>query len=616
MIDKDTDTNKTDTDNSTLIFNLPISYLQDKQPIAEHIKTDLELIGEKSLYETVFQPTTTFGKQTIPLWSQYYTANKEFIKDSQLLLKNVVSEAGKGAAGLGEAATSASEAATIAGEAGAGEAGVRAIWKDIKEETGFIEKYHYMEWKRFKEFNNSSSFLQLLSLYNMTSPIIFLAIPILFLILPFIILKIQRIPISLSKYFEVLKVVFRQHQLGQLFTIGSATWDKMVYIIASLGFYVLQVYQNVTSCVKYYHNMKKIHLHLFTMREYAKNTIQKMSLLSSLCCDLKTYQPFIEDMTQHKEVLQEMEKEFNKIEPNGFSLKKVKQIGHVMKCFYQLYNKAEYHEALEYSFGLNGYLDNLHGLGKRLRENQVNVCKIINDDNNNEKKNKYNDKKNKKDNKTSFNDAYFPTLVDSEPVKNSYTLDKHIIITGPNAAGKTTLLKTTIFNIILSQQTGVGFYKKANINLYDHIHCYINIPDTSERDSLFQAEARRCKDILDKVGNNNERHLCVFDELYSGTNPYEAVGSAYAFLSYLNKFNNVNFVLTTHYLELCKCLEKHRGINNYHMDVEERNDNDLRYTYKLKKKISTIKGGVKVLKDLDYPKEIIDNAMSIISGTV
>jgi hypothetical protein len=592
-------------DKTDVIFNLPISYLQDKQPIAEHIKTDLELIGEKSLYETVFQPTTTFGKQTIPLWSQYYTANKEFIKDSQLLLNNVISEAA-GAAGLGEA--------------GSSEAGVRTIWKDIKEETGFIEKYHYMEWKRFKEFNNSSSFLQLLSLYNMTSPIIFLAIPILFLILPFIILKIQRIPISLSKYFEVLKVVFRQHQLGQLFTIGSATWDKMVYIIASLGFYVLQVYQNVTSCVKYYHNMKKIHLHLFTMREYAKNTIEKMSLLSTLCCDLKTYQPFLTDMTQHKDVLQEMEEEFNKIEPNGFSLKKVKQIGHVMKCFYQLYNKTEYHEALEYSFGLNGYLDNLHGLGKRLRENQVNTCKILSNDNNKnkDKKNKDNKNKDKKDNKTSFNDAYFPTLVDSEPVKNSYTLDKHIIITGPNAAGKTTLLKTTIFNIILSQQTGVGFYKKANINLYDHIHCYINIPDTSERDSLFQAEARRCKEILDKVNNNNnkERHLCVFDELYSGTNPYEAVGSAYAFLSYLNKFTNVNFVLTTHYLELCKCLEKHRGINNYHMDVEDRIDNDLRYTYKLKKKISTIKGGVKVLKDLDYPKEIIDNAMSIIGGTV
>lgn len=579
MIDKDTLKSEEE-----IIFNLPISYLSDKQSIAEHIKTDLELIGEKSLYETVFQPTTTFGKQTIPLWSHHYTANKDFIKDSQFLLKNV----------------SSANVAQV--EAASHIEDVTAIWKDIKEETGFVEKYHYMDWKRFKEFNNNSSFLQLLSLYNMTSPIIFFAIPILFLILPFILLKIQGIPISLSKYFEVLKVVFKQHQLGQIFTIGSATWDKMIYIIASLGFYILQIYQNVTSCVKYYHNMKKIHLHLFTMREYAKNTLQNMELLNSLCSGLKTYQPFLADMEEHKEVLIGMEKEFNKIEPNDFSLKKIKQIGHVMKCFYQLYNKTEYHQTLEYSFGLNGYLDNLRGLGKRLREKQVNPCKIVS---------------NNKNNKVKFIDAYFPTLVDSNPVKNSYTLDKHIIISGPNAAGKTTLLKTTIFNIILSQQTGVGFYKKAKIDFYDHIHCYINIPDTSERDSLFQAEARRCKDIIDIIDNvsiesnknniNKERHLCVFDELYSGTNPYEAVGSAYAFLSYLNKYSNVNFVLTTHYLDLCKRLDKQPHINNYHMDVEERND-DLIYTYKLKKNISTIKGGVKVLKDLNYPKEIIDNS--------
>ena len=89
---------------------------------------------------------------------------------------------------------------------------------------------------------------------------------------------------------------------------------------------------------------------------------------------------------------------------------------------------------------------------------------------------------------------YFP-ITEKKPVKNTYNLDKHMIITGPNAAGKTTLLKTTLFNIILSQQIGYGCYKSASLVLFNNIHCYINIPDTSGRDSLFQAEARRCKDI-------------------------------------------------------------------------------------------------------------------------
>lgn len=587
------------------LFQLPISYLIDKQSIKPHIKTDLELIslkGEKSLYHTVFQPKTLYGTQTVPLWSQYYTANKEFLKDSQTLVKALnVKEEKKNIINEKE---------------------MNDIWQEIVSETGFVEKYHYMEWSRFKECNNSSVFLQILSLYNMTSPLLSLAVPIFFLIFPFILLKIQGIPIGVSRYIEVLKTLFKQHQLGQIFTLGSASWDKVIYILVSFGFYIMQVYQNVTSCVKYYRNMRKIHAHLFTVREYVKQTLERMTMLIALCEALPTYQPFIADLHEQKMVLEHMDREFSEIIPNGLSFKKVKQIGHVMKCFYQLYNKTEYKAALTYSFGLHGYLDNLQSLAQRFGEKQINACKIINSNNNINSSNK---KNNKKDKQTKFTDAYFPTLLgtESEPVKNTYALDKHLLITGPNAAGKTTLLKTTIFNILFSQQTGFGFYKKAELKLYDHIHCYINIPDTSGRDSLFQAEARRCKDILTSLSNvlmNNietnkiENHLCVFDELYSGTNHYEAISSAYAFLSYLNKYSNVNFVLTTHYLDLCKRLNNQIGIKNVHMEVIEEGE-DFKYTYKLKKLVSTVKGGVKVLRDLDYPKEIIEQAMETLKQT-
>jgi energy-coupling factor transporter ATP-binding protein EcfA2 len=639
----------TDTtrDNSN-IFQLPISYLTDKQLIKPHIKTDLELIrlkGETSLYDNVFQPTTLYGKQTIPLWAEYYTANKDFLKDSQTLIKALNIKAlnvkALNVKALNVKALNVKalnvKALNIKEERKdiVNEEEVNDIWQEIVSETGFVEKYHYMEWTRFKECNNSSVFLQLLSLYNMTSPSLSLAVPIFFLIFPFILLKIQGIPIGINQYIEVVKMLFKQHQLGQIFTLGSASWDKVIYIVVSFGFYILQVYQNVTSCVKYYQNMRKIHAQLFTVREYVKQTLEKMIMLIALSEPLPTYQPFIADLQEQKMVLEHMDREFSEIIPNGLSFRKVKQIGHVMKCFYQLYNKVEYKAALKYSFGLHGYLDNLRSLAQRYGEKQINMCKIINDKKHKDKKHK--DKKQKQKIKyTKFTEAYFPTLLGmstAEPVKNTYSLDKHLLITGPNAAGKTTLLKTTIFNIIFSQQTGFGFYKKADLKLYDHIHCYINIPDTSGRDSLFQAEARRCKDILTSLSaaatnnietnnietnnaetNNIENHLCVFDELYSGTNHYEAISSAYAFLSYLNKYSNVNFVLTTHYLDLCKRLDNQSGINNVHMEVKEEGE-DFKYTYKLKKQVSTVKGGVKVLRDLDYPKEIIEQAMKTLKQT-
>ena len=160
--------------------------------------------------------------------------------------------------------------------------------------------------------------------------------------------------------------------------------------------------------------------------------------------------------------------------------------------------------------------------------------------------------------KTYLKKQYYP-LLDNEGdnVSNDCNLKKNIIVTGANASGKTTYLKTTTINLILSQQFGFGFYRSATINPYTHFHTYLNIPDTSERDSLFQAESRRCKEIIDILNTtpkDKTRHFCIFDELYSGTNPEEASKSGVAFLSYLNNVKNLDYILTTHYVYICNML--------------------------------------------------------------
>jgi DNA mismatch repair ATPase MutS len=181
-----------------------------------------------------------------------------------------------------------------------------------------------------------------------------------------------------------------------------------------------------------------------------------------------------------------------------------------------------------------------------------------------------------------------------------------MIITGPNASGKTTTLKTVLINVILSQQVGFGCFDKLKLAPFDHIHSYLNIPDTSGRDSLFQAEARRCKEILDCIEDNgDDTHIAIFDELYSGTNPDEAVSSATAFMEFIVKNNNVTCLLTTHYTKLCKKLAKNKKIENYNMKTVN-NLGTFVYTYLIEKGISNIKGGIKVLSDMNYPKEILD----------
>ena len=137
---------------------------------------------------------------------------------------------------------------------------------------------------------------------------------------------------------------------------------------------------------------------------------------------------------------------------------------------------------------------------------------------------------------------------------------------------------------------------------YDMFHCYLNIPDTYERDSLFQAEARRCKEIMECIKTQNTKditHFCILDEIYSGTNPDEAVISANMFMKNIVKHDNVTCLLTTHYVKLCKKLAKNKRIINCQMNTKpNEKGTDFEYTYKLATGISTVKGGLKVLKDL------------------
>ena len=621
--------NKEKLHDITTTFRLPITYV-DKDKLHEidaHVMTDLELIHvqsdldkekekieekdnsiikQKTIYEHVFNPETIYGKRFLDQWAKYYTSDVTFLKESQTLIQKC--ELNR--LDLDRSAKSYLE--------------IHSIWSSIQGDKHFKDKFGYIDIAMLEPLNSSSLFLQILSLQNLASPVISLLTPLIILIIPFFILRFQKLPIDLTMYISSLKKIAQYHPIGKIFeNFGSVPWDKKVYIFISIAFYFLQIYQNIVSCHRFYKNMFLIHNNIHAFTNYIGGSIENIRTINSIIDKekLTSYRTFQAENDKHAQILSELYDEIRNVMPFKLTLANVSNIGTIMKLYYRFYCDENVKSAISYTFGFNSYVEHLSGLTRLIQNKKMAACTFLLPSSSSSSL---------KDKKTYFKSSYYAPLMNDRPVKNNIVLNKKATITGPNAAGKTTLIKSTLLNIIFSQQFGYGFYKKAKLVPYDFVHSYLNIPDTSGRDSLFQAESRRCREIITcLLEHKTKRHFCIFDELYSGTNPYEAVASAYGFIKYLNTFQNVDLLLTTHYSKLCKLLEAER-VENMHMKIErtgeqgqgqqgpigqaEKKANSIRYTYKLGKGISSVKGGIKVLEDLDYPIEIINDTRNMIHG--
>ena len=565
-------------------FKMPIYYNKNKSELKKNIVSDLELVETvdpscNSIYSFCFNNDNDVSLAINNQIANYYTNDITFLKDNQKLIKSYkpIQKEYKYT------------------QHSANYKNIIDIWNELKIESGFKERYYYIDWDVLEFLNKSEIFLQFMSLYNLLSPLFSLMVPIIILIIPFFILKVKGLTITVDEYITVLKTVAQTNAIGKLFTVDFSQIEtqERIYIFASAAFYLFSIYQNIMVCMRFNNNMKTIHNHFKELEIYLERTIENMQNYLKFTKELTTFEEFNEIVRQK---INELTNIYNKISSiSEYSLTnfaKCKEIGIILKYFYELHTDATYNSAIMYSIGFNGYIDCLEGLQKNVEERKMNFASFIKDVK-----------------KGIMKNSYYACLKDGEPVKNTVKFKKNIVITGPNASGKTTILKSSLINIILTQQFGCGFYDSAKLTLYDNLHCYLNIPDTSGRDSLFQAEARRCKDIIDSINENKkETHFCLFDELYSGTNPDEAEKSATAFMTYLNKYKNVSSMLTTHFIKVCDKLEKNKSIQNYKMVTESKNKK-LIYTYKMTKGISNVKGVVNILKEMNYPDEIIDHTM-------
>ena len=566
-------------------FHLPITYLDEskKHELSSIVCSDLELkdslSDSNSMYEVLFRPSHDFAKALIPDWSKQYTTDTTYLENTQCVLREMPKYI---------------ESSCTKGEPVLNTQKIVEIWGSIKEDDSFMERHSYMDWEMLHHLNHSAYFLQIISMVQLFSPVLSLLLPFLLLLIPFFLLKLRGIDISISNYIDMLHSITKNHFIGMIMNQvrGNLSIEKIAYLLLIVAFYGFQIYQNVRSCMRFHENITKINRHLLEMKSYISNVVKKMECFSTMHSTKESYALFCKNTDKHRDVLHTMLSELSTIQRFSYSANTASSFGYLLKCYYRIHAIEEYGDALRYSFGFEGYIDNLRGVYENLIAGNVSYTAFS------EKE------------ATHFVDQYYPLHIGG--VVNTVRFKKNMIVSAPNAAGKTTLLKSTAINIVFSQQVGCGFYGQGSIiQPYTHIHSYLNIPDTSGRDSLFQAESRRCKEIIDLVSENVDgcRHFAILDELYSGTNPTEAGKSAYAFLKYLSKYDHIDFMLTTHYVYVCKKFRKSKKIQNYKMGViaDKEVEGGYRFTYRLEEGISKIQGAIKILKEMNYPQEMLDS---------
>lgn len=599
------DNNKTFSYNNifslpNVAFSLPVIYSDNCSKLSYDISKTLELNHEDAdirttdntpIYNELFTNNLTISKlqsEMLVDMSRYYTIDIKFLKHTQKMLKTY-------AAKIKEEKDDAffyKIQSKLADD-------VYTKWKQICENPSFCEKYSFISWDHAQFVNRNPQILQIIGMYSLISPLLSLCIPIVLLIIPFFILKINGIHLTMTNYVNILTHIASNYALVKLFTdFNSSNTNERVVLVVSAMLFLFSIYQNILSCVNFYNTSKEIYSHLNKLKLYLQQTIVLMHEHNNLISNFSTYTKFSRILSNHINILSELE---HNISSDKFvSINSFSQIGKNMEIFYALHNdKCPRRNALAYSFGFNGYIMNIRTLAEHISALRLGKVTYSSNTSSN----------------PFFTQMYYPKFISDSHnnciVKNNvnFNKNKNIVLSGPNASGKTTLLKSVMINILLAQQFGYGCFDKLTLSPFNNLYCYLNIPDTSGRDSLFQAEARRCKEILENIKEMpSVRHFCIFDELYSGTNPDEAVQSAIAFIKYISELDNVNSILSTHYLELCNKVRKLDFVKNFHMKVKQ-TDKDKRwsYTYKLSRGISTIKGGIKILNDLEYPTEIISN---------
>lgn len=564
--------NMTDKEIQDIVNNLIV--LKTNDVLSKNLLNDIDVLdnSNKNIFREIDNTKTILGRQQLKniIQTPLNEINKLNDRQQQLRsLKNLDKD-------------KQLELSKLMDEIALLEKKVLWFWKTITPEIKYLLDSVYFKNSYLKRFNNSENVLNIMTYFNIIiAPMYGMLQPVVMIILPYLYLRFfTNVRINFTVYFRLVRfTLFNFNPMSHL--QGSRTRSKLSQImstILSIFFYLTGVYNSIE-------NSKFTNSIVNEIHNLLNNTY-------SYICKVKSVSNMLSDIIPKNvsEIFKGLDCKTFMLEPNLWSKKG--------KILIEFNNVIKNKDDLKSYFDYISYVDSM--------------ISIVELSNKNYSWSKYS--KNKKP-VVEVKSIWNPIIGFDKSIKNSVliggTNPNNIIMTGPNAGGKTTFIKNICLQILLSQTLTLSPCEFLKLTPFTIIGTHMNISDSIGKDSLFESEMNRAKSYLNTLENLNKSafSFVIMDEIFSSTNPEEGMSGGYAIGEKLGKYDNSISLITTHYYYLTK-LEKTGNFKNYKITVDKENEN-IKYPYEIQEGYSKQHIALELLSHKGFDKNIINRAIEI-----
>ena len=486
-----------------------------------------------------------------------------------------------------------------------------------REEQHIIDSLYFKN-RFLKNLNNNESVMNIYNFFRIIfSPVYGLLSPLMFMLVPFIYLRLfTGIRIPFSTYLKLFRLTLFggiPDPIDMIRTTQNAYNSRNPEMIRNLlgnarartgGIKVSKLASMLFSLVLYIQNV----INSFEISGRTRETVDSIHVRLSGCAKYITTATQLIEITDN--ILENKETNIEnpfpilsnsvfREEPSLMSNK-----GSILVSFKEVEeNSKKFNSILEKV----GEIDNIVNTIKLLNSNEANV--------NNGSQYSFAEYVVDNTPKLIAKDIWHPCLDREKIVLNSVNLgnpNPNMVITGPNAGGKSTFIKSITINVLLSQTLGITAASEFRITPFSLINTYLNIPDVKGKESLFEAEMHRAREHLLKLEKlpSDEFSFLIMDEIFSSTNPEEGISGGYAICEMLGKYTNSISIITTHFTQLTK-LETTSNFSCYKIPINRDNNGEIVYTYKIEPGVSDQFIALELLGKKGFDKDIVNRAINL-----